>query len=76
MGGIRVDHSAYDDIRRDLQSTNVTLDAGAGFEFPMENHVGIAQIRYTHGVTGVAKKDKWFSDWKTRGVEALTGVRW
>jgi outer membrane protein with beta-barrel domain len=75
-GGRRDESTEYRNIRDDLDPTDVTLDAGTGFEFPMENHVGVVQIRYTHGLTGVAKKDQWFSDWKTRGVEVIAGVRW
>src|SRR5262245_44422317 len=63
-------------IKDDLKPANLTLDAGVGFQFPMESHVGVVQARYAHGLTGVANKDAWVTDWKTRGVEVLTGVRW
>jgi hypothetical protein len=64
------------DIKDDLVSTNLSLDAGAGYEFPLANHLGTAELRYSHGLTGVAREQQWVSDWKTRGIEALVGVRW
>ena len=65
-----------EDIKDDLETTNISLDAAAGYEFPLEARTGTLGIRYSHGLTGVAKKDHWVSDWKTRGIEALVGMRW
>ncbi|MBI5711238.1 MAG: PorT family protein [Candidatus Eisenbacteria bacterium] len=75
-GGVPDERTEYDNIRDHLRKTNLTLDVGTGFEFPMENHVGVMSLRYTHGLTGTANKDAWFSDWKTRGIEWLVGMRW
>ena len=66
----------YQDIGGRMESTNLSLNAGAAYEFPMENHVGLVMLRYTHGLTGVAKEVYWVSNWKTRGVEGLVGMRW
>ena len=68
--------SEYRDIGDQVESTNFSLVAGAGFEFPMENHVGVLNLRYTHGLTGTANENYWASDWKTRGVECVVGMRW
>jgi hypothetical protein len=59
-----------------LESTNVTMDASTGYEFPVEKHVWVVSLRYTHGLTGVAKKEAWNTGWETRGVELLAGMRW
>jgi hypothetical protein len=64
------------DIGSILEDVNVAIDAGAGFSFPLAGHVGIVQARYSQGITSAAKKDQWFSDWKTQGVEFLAGMRW
>jgi hypothetical protein len=63
-------------IKDDLKSTNLSADVGMGFEFPMENRAGVVSLRFSHGLIGVAKKEEWVSDWKTRGVEWLVGMRW
>ncbi|NOT34769.1 MAG: PorT family protein [Candidatus Eisenbacteria bacterium] len=70
------ERSEDNNIKDDLDSSNLSLNAGAGLEFPVENHVGVLSLRYSHGLTGVAKEDRWFSDWKTRGVELLVGMQW
>ena len=75
-GGVPDERTSYDDIKGNLKSGNLSLDAETGFEFPMENHVGVLSLRYTHGLTGVAKNGAYVSDWKTRGVEWLIGMRW
>ena len=70
------DRTEYRDIEDDLEPVNLSLDAGVGFEFPVEHHVAIVGLRYSHGLTGVADEDDWISNWKTRGVEGLLGMRW
>ena len=67
---------ASTDEKDGMEGINVTLDAAAGYEFPAGDHVAITSLRYTHGVTGVAKEDHWVTDWQTRGVEFLVGMRW
>lgn len=64
------------DFKDTMNSVNVTLDAATGYEFPVEQHVGTVSVRYAHGVTGVAKQGQWGTDWQTRGVEFLIGMRW
>ncbi len=64
------------DISKSMESVNLTVNVGVGFELPFENHVALLSLRYTHGVTDAAKEDSWASTWKTRGVEALVGFRW
>ncbi len=64
------------DIHDDLEDVNVTIDGAAGFAFPLGGHEGTVQLRYTHGTTSAAKKERWVSDWSTQGVEFLTGLRW
>ena len=59
-----------------LESTNTMVDAAAGYELPVANHVGTITLRYTRGLTGVAKNGEWATDWDTRGVELLLGMRW
>ena len=64
------------DISNELEDVNVTIDGGAGVAFPLYSHVGIVQLRYSHGVTSPAKKDHWATDWSTQGIEFLAGMRW
>jgi len=63
-------------ITRDFQRVMVALDAEAGVELPHGSRAWVVTIRYAHGLTGAAKKEQWASDWKTRGVEALLGMKW
>lgn len=63
-------------IKDDMDPTNFSLDGEVGVEFPMGPQAGRLAARYSHGVVGVAKKSHWFSDWSTRGMEVLFGVRW
>src|SRR5215831_13488903 len=67
--------STSQSIRHDIQSTNVLLDVAAGYDFPLQRRTGTVGVRYTRGLTGVAKQDRWVSDWKTQGIEALVGLR-
>jgi outer membrane protein with beta-barrel domain len=72
-GGVRTN---YQDIFGILEGTNVSIDAGVGYEFPLENHSGVVQVRYSHGLSGVAARDHWISDWYTRAIECVAGLRW
>jgi outer membrane protein with beta-barrel domain len=72
-GGVRTN---YQDIFGLLEGSNVSIDAGVGFEFPLENHSGLVQLRYSHGLSGVAEQYHWISDWYTRGIECVAGLRW
>jgi hypothetical protein len=64
------------DIGDIMDVLNLSLDAGAGFEFPLGQHTGSVQVRYAFGVLGTAKEKEWYSDWKTRGVEVIGGLTW
>ena len=64
------------DIGNILEEVNVAIDVGAGYSFPFVGHLGIVEARYSQGITSAAKKDRWFSDWKNKGVEFLAGIRW
>lgn len=66
----------YVNDKQQLERTNVTVDGSAGYEFPVENHVGVVSLRYARGVTGVAKNKDWLTDWDTRGIELSVGMRW
>jgi hypothetical protein len=76
IGSSREERQSKEDIKDKLKSTNVTLDAGLGIEFPLGKHLAVTGVRYTHGIVGVAEKSAWFSDWKTQGIESLVGIRW
>jgi hypothetical protein len=64
------------EIAKNMESMNLTLDAAAGYEFPLQQHTGVVSVRYTHGLVGAAKEDDWASDWRTQGIEGLLGMRW
>ena len=66
---------SFDD-KDNIESINVTADAAAGYEFPMERDVETLSLHYTHGLTGVAKREDWNTGWETRGVELMFGMRW
>ena len=66
----------YDNIRTQLAPTNLLIDLGMGVRLPVENHEATLEVRYAHGVTEAAKDEDWFSNWKTRGIETLVGMRW
>ena len=68
--------SAYANDKNNLESTNVVVDGSAEYEFPVENHTGLVSLRYAHGLSGIAKNGHWLTDWDTRGVEMLLGMRW
>lgn len=65
-----------DDIEDDLDGMDLALVFGATHEFPFAGRSGVINLRYSHGLVGVAKEDRWSSDWQTRGVEASLGLRW
>src|SRR6267378_5468687 len=66
--------AGYTNDKQSLERTNVMIDGSAGYEFPVENHAGVVSLRYARGLTGIAKN--WLTDWDTRGVEMLVGMRW
>ena len=68
--------SSYPNIRTQLAPTNLLIDVGMGVRLPVENHEATLEVRYAHGVTEAAKDEDWFSNWKTRGIETLVGMRW
>jgi hypothetical protein len=69
--------STFDDeICGNMDVLNLSLDVGAGIDFPIGGHTGSVQLRYALGVVGTAKEEEWFSDWKTRGLELLAGFAW
>jgi hypothetical protein len=65
-----------DDICGNMEVLNLSLDVGAGIDFPMGGHTGSVQVRYALGIVGTAREKEWFSDWKTRGLEILAGFAW
>lgn len=69
-------HSEYTDIRDQMEGTDVSLEAGVEYPFPLENHEGFLRFRYSHGLVGVAEANEWYSDWSTRGVQSSLGLRW
>jgi hypothetical protein len=73
---IRPSPGTWESIQEDMDPTNLSVDVQAGLDFPMGAQTGAATLRYSHGLLGVAREDRWASDWRTRGVEGLFGVRW
>jgi hypothetical protein len=45
-----------------------------GYEFPLGGHSADVRLRYTRGLTDIAKSD--LLNRQTRGLEALVGARW
>lgn len=68
--------SREDDIVDDLDRVMLALGAETGLEFPLEGHTGCVTLRYSHGLTSASKTDQWVSDFRTRGVECLLGMKW
>ena len=69
-----VTETSYDDIRDDLKKVDFSVAAGAEVPFPVENHEVFVALRYSEGLVGVAPE--WASDWSTRGIESVVGLRW
>ena len=76
IDGVSNEQTAYDDIKSSLESTNLSLDVGVGFEIPMASQAAVLGLRYSHGLTDVPKEEDWYVNWKTRSVEFLAGIRW
>jgi len=53
---------------------NVSVSGGLGWEFPVGSHRAIGQVRYTHGLTDIAKDTG--VERTTRGFESLLGLTW
>jgi hypothetical protein len=59
-----------------LNTTNLTLEAGGGIDFPVMGQAGTVELRYSLGMVGVAKQEVWGNNWKTEGLDCLMGLRW
>ena len=75
-GGTTIVAEDSEDIEDSVHGTDLALVFGATHEFPFAGRSGIVSVRYSHGLVGVAKEDRWATDWQTRGVEASVGLRW
>lgn len=53
---------------------NVSATGGLGWEFPLGSHRALGQVRYTHGLTDIAKSSD--VERTTRGFESLLGLTW
>ena len=71
-----VPRSSYTDVRRLMDDFDFSVEIGAEYAFPLENHEGFFRVRYSEGLVGVAKASEWVSDWSTRGIQTVFGLRW
>lgn len=64
-------------ITDQLERTNFSLAGGIGVRQPFADGERELEftLRYARGLTGVAKEEDWFSDWKTREIHLSLGVR-
>ena len=64
-------------ITEDLERTNISLAGGVGVRQPIADGDRTLEftLRYARGLTGVAKEEQWFSDWKTREIHLSLGIR-
>jgi len=62
------------DATHAFQRWNLSMAGGAGYEFPLRGHTGLVELRYTHGLTDIAKSSDLVR--RTRGLELLAGWRW
>jgi hypothetical protein len=60
--------------RGDYSSMNLAFAGALGWEFPLGRHTGLAEARYTHGFTDIAKAQG--IERYTRGLELMLGARW
>jgi hypothetical protein len=60
--------------KQDYTPWTLMLSGSVGYEIPLDNHVGLVEARYTHGLVDIAKAD-WVKR-STRGFELLLGCRW
>jgi len=68
--------NAKQEITDDLNRFHLSIGAGIGYRIPIGIHAGLTEIRYSRGLLGSAKPDRWFSDWKVQGFEFLVGFIW
>ena len=68
--------TGYNDIRNEMDDFDVSIEAGVEYAFPLENHEGFMRLRYSEGLVGVADASQWLSDWSTRGIQTVLGLRW
>ena len=68
------DVGTFDSLTRYYRRWNLSACGSIGFGFPVGHHIGEAQLRYTHGLTDIAKSSTLARE--TRGLELLTGMRW
>jgi len=64
------------DIKDTMENTNFSLLIGAGVDIHAASHIVVLQVRYNHGLTGVADDTQWITNWKTQAVEFLVGFGW
>lgn len=69
-------HWGTTNIENDMETLNFSIDVGAGYELPAEGHLVILQFRYSHGLLGTAKRERWLTNWKTRALELIVGFGW
>ena len=65
-----------EDISDHLRTARLSVDLGAGYEFPLGRHQGYVELRYDQGVSDTAKGERFFSNWQTGGVDVLFGLTW
>lgn len=66
----------HDDIRDLMDDFDFAIEAGAEYAFPLEDHEGFVRLRYSEGLVGVADASHWISDYSTRGIQTVLGLRW
>jgi len=69
----REERSTDEDISENLESSNISLNAGLGIEFEVAAHSLHIQLQYSHGLTETAKEESWITNWKTREIRTSIG---
>ncbi len=75
VGPVR-DASTSQDVYSGLNRVNLSLCGTLGWSWPLENHAAVAQVRFTRGLTDVARADGRQRSGNTMGLDATLGARW
>jgi hypothetical protein len=73
-GAIFEQLGTYDDYQHYYNRLNVALVGGLGWTVPLGSHQGAVEVRYTEGLTDMAKSASVTQ--RSRGIEATLGLRW
>ncbi len=64
------------DIRSSLAPVDYSIEAAAGYDFPIGAHAMSARLRYDRGLNRCSTAAGLPTNWRTQGVQLLLGLSW